>query len=318
MNRFSKNFAKGAVLLFCVLAFCSVAISGVEKEINREFQVSPGGMLSLESDIGSIKVVSGSGSVITVSVRMEARTSSEEKAEQLFDDFIIEFEQDGNNLNILAEYDGRRSLRSFFGSRRNHLKIEFIITVPSQYNVYLKTSGGSIHVGNLEGHVTAKSSGGSLVFDNIEGEVDGKTSGGNIELTSCTGSAEVKTSGGSILIGRVDGDVVAKTSGGNIKVEEVLGTIDARTSGGSVMARISRQPQNDCRLTTSGGNVTVYLAEDVNLNINAKTSGGRVKTTFPMKVSGSITKRSIDVSLNDGGPELYLRTSGGSIYLKSL
>jgi hypothetical protein len=52
------------------------------------------------------------------------------------------------------------------------------------------------------------------------------------------------------------------------------------------------------------------------LDVNAKTSGGRVHTDFPVSISGEINKSSMRGRMNGGGPELYLRTSGGSIYLK--
>lgn len=318
MKRSAPSIAKLGITLLCVLVLCSAVTAGIRKNIDRQFEVSAGGTLNLESEIGSIEVVSGSGKKVSVLVKLEASTSSEDRAEKLFEDFEIDFDQDGDDINIVAEYYGRRGVSGFFGMRKNRLKVKYTITVPSRFNVYLKTSGGSIQVGNLEGKVSARSSGGSLSFEDIIGEVIGKTSGGSIKLSSCIGPAELKTSGGSIYIGRVVGEVIAKTSGGNIEVEEVFGNIEAKTSGGSVMARISKQPDDDCYLTTSGGNVTVYLAENLNLDINAKTSGGRVKTKFPMKVSGSVSKRSLDISLNKGGPELYLRTSGGNIYLNEL
>jgi DUF4097 and DUF4098 domain-containing protein YvlB len=116
----------------------------------------------------------------------------------------------------------------------------------------------------------------------------------------------------------VKGNVVARTSGGGIHVDDVMGSIDARTSGGSVTARISRQPEDDCRLTTSGGSVTVSLAKDIRVDVDASTSGGRVSTDFPVTLRGEISKRSLRAKINGGGPELYLRTSGGSIHIREM
>ena len=52
--------------------------------------------------------------------------------------------------------------------------------------------------------------------------------------------------------------------------------------------------------------------------VNAGTSGGRVRTEFPVTIRGEISKRKLQAKINGGGPELYLRTSGGSIYLNEL
>ena len=123
---------------------------------------------------------------------------------------------------------------------------------------------------------------------------------------------------GSITIDRSGGSVVAKTSGGSVTVNEVLGSIEASSSGGSVKARISSQPLADCRLTTSGGRVEVSLAGPIAVDLDAKTSGGRVHLEMPVTIQGDVSKTRVRGSINGGGPQLYLRTSGGSIYVKEL
>ena len=50
--------------------------------------------------------------------------------------------------------------------------------------------------------------------------------------------------------------------------------------------------------------------------VDAHTSGGRINADFPLAIKGEISKNELKAELNNGGPELYLRTSGGSIYLK--
>jgi DUF4097 and DUF4098 domain-containing protein YvlB len=127
---------------------------------------------------------------------------------------------------------------------------------------------------------------------------------------------EVNTSGGSIRIGKVTGTVNAHTSGGSINVDEVLGTIRASTSGGSVSATISKQPEANCELSTSGGTVRVTLSKNLNLNLRAKCSGGSIHTGIPLTVQGEISKSHLEAKLNNGGPELFLHTSGGSVYLE--
>jgi hypothetical protein len=58
------------------------------------------------------------------------------------------------------------------------------------------------------------------------------------------------------------------------------------------------------------------MGGDIGVDVNARTSGGSVHTEFPVTVQGEIKRSRLDAKLNGGGPELYLRTSGGSIYLK--
>lgn len=325
-----------SMLIFTVIfALASTAcLYGIaEDSIEKTFQVRPGGELILETDYGSIEVNTANTNTLEVEVSREARTLNSSRAKQILEDFEVSFRQQGNTVYVTGEYD-RRGMGRLWNNMGKYVRIHFSVSIPREFNVDLKTRGGRISVDDLKGEVRSQTSGGSLDFRRIQGPVWGKTSGGSIKLTSCEGSAEVNTSGGSITIGDVRGDVYAHTSGGSIRVGEAKGNVDvstsggsisikevegsvkARTSGGSVTATITRQPESDCSLKTSGGTVTVYLAEGIGVDVNASSSGGRVYTDFPVMIQGEISKSELRAKINGGGPELYLHTSGGSVYIK--
>lgn len=292
------------------------AYGEIEKYIEKSFDVSSGGMLYISSNIGSIEV-SGQGSdKVKIEVFIEIDTRSEDKAEEIMEDFIVEFDQDGNDVIVDAEYYRPRS--SFWGNWRNRLKVKFVASVPEEYDVDLITGGGSITVMDLEGEIDVRTSGGGLNFEDINGPINGKTSGGGIDLIGCDGFIDIRTSGGGIDIEDTKGEVIAKTSGGSIHIDEIMGIIDASTSGGSIHAYISGQPEDDCRLTTSGGSITVKLDSEVGVYLDAATSAGHVETDFPIMTKGRIRKSSLRGQINDGGPELYLRTSAGSIRVREI
>lgn len=306
------NFLKFAVIMLAAafyLAACTPMMAETEDVINKSFDVSSGGTLIMDVDGASIEVETGSSDKVEIKVIRKARTSSKRKAEEIFEDYEIEFDQKENDVIIESDYHRGKKLFNW----GNRIRVKFIVTVPDKYHLDVKTSGGSIRAEDIEGDVKAKTSGGSLSFAHVKGELWGRTSGGSIKLQGCTGDADVKTSGGSIRIGKVKGEVTAITSGGSITVEEVKGTINAVTSGGSVKASISEQPQGDCKLKTSGGSVTVNLAEGIELDLEAKTSGGRVHVNLPVSIKGKVSKKYVKGELNGGGPLLYLKTSGGSI-----
>ncbi|MBN2415840.1 hypothetical protein JXO52_08350 [bacterium] len=307
------NIMRGVLLSLLVTA---AVAAGVDGDIHRSFSVSSGGLLEVEADLGSIQVVSGSRQNADIEIRFEQRRGSRSRFQDILSRIDVEFEQHGNNVYVKLD-TGQKGL-NFWNSFGKYVKVTFYVKVPEAFNLDLQTSGGSITVDDIEGKVEAKTSGGSLRFGTITGPVTGKTSGGSIALESCKGDADIHTSGGSISIGAVEGNVDATTSGGSISVDDVFGYIRAHTSGGSVNARIARQPERDCSLKTSGGTITVYMKRDIGVNVDASTSGGRVHTEFPVTVKGTVSKRSLHAKINDGGPELYLRTSGGSIYIKEM
>lgn len=310
---------KGVVgLLFILLFFLlitAVASAAIEETISKSYTVLPGGKLTVDTNRGSIKVEGKRGDTVDVEIIQNVRTASKRMAKDILDDFQVRFNQDGNNISIKAEYK-RNGFRSFFNRLANRLQVKFLITVPLEYDVDLHTSGGSISVLDLDGEILSKTSGGSLTFENITGDISGRTSGGGIKIGEINGDVNAHTSGGSIRIERVEGNIDVHTSGGSITIDEAMGAVKASTSGGSVKAYLSRQPEEDCRLTTSGGTITVYLDNDIGLDVDARTSGGRIHTDFPIKVYGTVSPRSLNAEVNGGGPQLYLRSSGGGIHLK--
>ena len=305
-----KTRSTPLLIVIFVLVASGFGFGNIEDTINKSFTVGSGGTLTLDTARGSIEVRGTEGGRVDLEVVREAKTSDASEAQEIFGYLRLDFKQTGNDVII-------KGIKTTESSRKlNKLRIKFILTVPLIYDVNLKTSGGSISVDDLEGMVDIMTSGGSLGLNNIKGSVTGKTSGGSIRIGKVGGDVKVNTSGGSIRIDQALGTVNAHTSGGGITVNEVMGQIQADTSGGSVKAHISQQPQSDCRLKTSGGSITVYLAEDIALNVDAETSGGSIHTDFPVTIQGKISKRELKAQINGGGPELYLHTSGGSIYIK--
>ncbi|HOT98371.1 MAG TPA: DUF4097 family beta strand repeat-containing protein [bacterium] len=324
----SKGFNTLIAVFTCIgLAVAAQARADIERTVQKNFPVSPGGWLYIDADLGTIEVTGGTGNQVELTLLETIDAPTDKAAENILKDLHLDFTATGNEVRVSARYDRDRFFK--WGNRR--LKLRFTVTLPRAFNVNLKTAGGSISVAELEGEVISKTSGGSLSFGKIIGPVKGNTSGGSITLESCKGKADVATSGGSISIGRVDGDVLAATSGGSIRiesakgrvqastsgggitVEEVAGEIDASTSGGSISAHITRQPAAPCRLATSGGSVNVSLAPGIKVDLNASTSGGRVRSEVDVLVKGEFGHTALRGQINGGGPELYLRTSGGNI-----
>ncbi len=313
-------------LAAAVLGFLTLsAQAAVDSPVRRTFNVAAGGTLFLDTDVGRVHVMPGAGGVI-VSVQRHAWS------QKALDRVHLTMTQQGNDVHVRAEVD---SMSRWF-SWGNDLDMSFDVTVPARYNVELKTSGGSVSVGDLHGFVHARTSGGSMRLAHIDGPVDAHTSGGDVHLDGASGNAVLHTSGGSVTAGdiggnvelkssggslhahRVGGTLLARTSGGSITIDEARNTIDAETSGGSIRASIAAQPRGDSRLSTSGGGIIVFLAPAVAVNLDAHTSGGGVQSDLPITVMGKISDDALSGKVNGGGPRLVLHSSGGGIHVRKL
>ncbi len=281
--------------------------AGITKTVESKFKAKNGGTLSVEIEKAAVYVKTHNNESIESKFIYDV-DGDEELASELIENYKVKFNDDGTNLEIEADYIGNS----------NKIKIKLEVTIPENYNVDIKTSGGSIYLDDLNGTAEAKTSGGSIKFGRISGNVIGKTSGGSIEVSDSNGDVVAKTSGGGITISKCNGSAEAYTSGGSIKIEEAHGTVNAKTSGGSIFAQLVADPKEDCSLSTSGGGITIELSKKINAYIDAKTSGGSVSTDFPVRVKGTMKRNELKGEINSGGPKLLLRTSGGRIQIREI
>jgi len=81
---------------------------------------------------------------------------------------------------------------------------------------------------------------------------------------------------------------------------------------------LTEQPLGDCRLETSGGRVTLSLAPGIGLDLDASSSGGGVDVDVPVEVIGRTSRTRLAGTVNGGGPQMRLRSSGGGVSVRSL
>ncbi len=268
------------------------ALSGTAtaSAIEETFEVSSGGKLVVEAQSAKLDVQGSDTDQLQV---MISRGSDD--ASEIEDDYTIEFSRQGGEVKLVVE---RRNNFSGWWTRSRSLHIE--VSLPDEFDVDLQTSGGSIDL------------------DGTSGNADLKTSGGTIRIGHVGGEIRARTSGGNISIDRAGSTVSAHTSGGRIEIDELHGAIDAQTSGGSIRVGIAGQPTADSTLKTSGGSVTVFVEPTIAVALDARTSGGRASSELPITVLGSASKDRLEGDINGGGPLLKLRSSGGSVSLRTL
>ncbi len=271
----------------------------ITRNVEKAFAVQPGGTFRAETSGGDITVHSAPGDQVRIVARQTIRAKTEAEADEILAKLELTLEQQGNDVVAKAKYPGRGGFT--FSGIWPPVSVSFEVTVPEQYHLDLRTSGGDIVAGNLQGKVAAHTSGGDVTLGRIDGEVQAHTSGGDIEVGGAAGAVKLHTSGGDIEIGAV------------------AATVDASTSGGDIQARFEGGPGADCSFRTSGGDVDVEVGAAAAFRLDASTSGGDVKTrnlTVAVE-SGGYGKSKLVGAVNGGGPLLKLRTSGGDIGVRA-
>lgn len=278
----------------------------------KSFTVSQGGKLEVVVRTGDIRISPWTKN----EVHVRADGIDEEDLDRL------RMTQSGNTVRV--EFRPRGGWDGWNGSPR------FEISIPAEFNVEMKTSGGDLEVtGGVNGRVEGSTSGGDIKLASVTGTVDLSTSGGDIRVGDISGNVKLSTSGGDIEMRKVDGEASVKTSGGDIKVDYVGKRLEAKTSGGDITigdvggeANVSTaggdvrvgKVSGDARLRTAGGNIVLRGASGV---VSAATAGGDIELE---NISGSIEAKTAGGDIRaelvpTGKGSSELKTAGGNIRL---
>ena len=312
MSYLSRIIATAGV----IAVFTASASAKIERVVEKSFQVQPGVHLKVSTAGGDIHIKSTSGSVVNVVAKEHIRAGSEADADELLKKLDLKIAQDGNEVVASASYES--GVGFHFGSWPP-VQVDFEISVPASASAELKTSGGDVVVGDLDGGLRAHTSGGDVKLGSIGGEIDASTSGGNVSLTEGRSSVKLSTSGGNVTVDHIVGPADLRTSGGDIRIDSVENTLTAQTSGGDVKAGFKGTLKGDCELSTSGGEVKATVSRDAGFHLDAATSGGEVNASgLTITIDRGGTGRSnLAGAVNGGGPLLKLRSSGGNIDIVS-
>lgn len=297
MDRIARSIA-----LFVVLFLLSFAagLSG-EKKFNQSFTVKPGGMLTLKTDAGSVRIEGTGGDRVEVHVEMVGR-------ERDLEDFVIRADETASGILVT----GKNTRGSRWWNWGSGLEISYAIRVPQSYNIDVNTAGGDVTIAGVSGKLNGGTSGGNITITSIRGDVQLETSGGDIKAESVQGLVKMETSGGNIRIAGVTGDVDVETSGGNISLSSVEGKVRAETSGGNIVMTV-KESNKGVFAETSGGNIDIRLPKDITATVDASTSGGDVICDYPITMSGKFSGSELRGTINGGGNKIYAHTSGGNI-----
>jgi len=303
----------GYLLLATIVA--APAFATIDRDVQKTFSVTPGGELSVETNGGPIELKASSKPQVEVTIHEHFRAGSDAEADQIAQKNLdVKLEQTSKGVTVKAkcQNDGGGFWNWF---SRSNVWVDVTVSVPTQYNAKLKTSGGGIRVEKLDGELDANTSGGPIDMGKIDGKINAITSGGGIKLDEGTGDTKLSTSGGPIHVGKCSGNVNLDTSGGGIHVDSAAGALHADTSGGGIHVNFVAALTGDSSLETSGGGIEVSLPKDTRAHVDASTSGGDVQLDgLELTIeSGKVNSSSLKGNLAGGGPTLRLRTSGGGI-----
>jgi DUF4097 and DUF4098 domain-containing protein YvlB len=269
------------ILTLAVVLFLAAPLASAER-VEKKFSVGRGGTLDVDIETGGDVIVTGSGGS-QVSVFADLK-------EYYADEVDLVIESSGNTVQISTTDKRHR--------RRSSTSFIFEVSVPSEFNVTINSSGGDVRIESVEGEFRGETMGGDLVLRGIRGEVNLRTMGGDVDLRDAIVDGSLSTMGGDLTLELVEGDLKTSTMGGDVTLSDVSGDVDAETMGGDVSSRHAGNrargsADGAVRLKTMGGEVSVDEAPE---GADVETMGG-------------------DITVRSAGEFVKAHTMGGDIEL---
>jgi DUF4097 and DUF4098 domain-containing protein YvlB len=142
-----------------------------------------------------------------------------------------------------------------------------------------------------------------------------ETVNGDVAVTGVFASARLETTNGTVSAEGVKGPLDASTTNGGIRVSGQEGKLSAETTNGGI--RLDRLTFKDgLRAETTNGSITLAIEspEKVNATLRAETTNGHISVDFPITLKNlHQSRRRIEAQIGQGGPEISLATTNGSI-----
>ena len=148
---------------------------------------------------------------------------------------------------------------------------------------------------------------------NCSGHIKLNTSGGSLHLSDLDGTINAQTSGGSVEASTIKGELTTGTSGGSLRFNNMFCSLNASTSGGSIHVEM-KELGKYLTLDNSSGNIDLELPKGKGIDIDLMADKIRYNQLNNF-TGGSATEKHVTGSLNGGGIPVKLTAGSGTINL---
>jgi TonB family protein len=254
---------------------------------------SDGLTLRLTTDLGSVRIVSlepGAAQVVRYTVHIET-DARQPQAQSLLDHYALQAKSTASGVEI----NGSLPAQFAHSSSSAQFWVQYVVAVPSGYNVEVNTGAGDIETQEIGGTANLLTQGGNIRTGRIgfrgphrvsAGHPIAKleTEGGHIQMMDVAGDTSAFTAGGHINAGNISGDATLRSGGGHIRAGQIGGRAQLETDGGNISVG---QAENFVSVRTGGGQIDFG---EVRGSVHAQTGGGGIRVMYvsgPMEVESS-------------------------------
>ena len=296
------------------------------EKFTQSYKVGDGAALDLSQLSGDIRVTGVSGSEIKIEATKRVRHRDPEEAKRLLAALRIEVNNFNGRVEVRTIYPRRGSPGSNFGNNIS-ASVDYVISVPADAAVALKSISGDISVTAVKGEVRAETVSGDVNVSGTPNVAIAKTISGDVtaQNVSTQTTLVLSTISGSVLgTGLKVRALEAGSVSGNVRL---IGTdverLEARSISGNIEFEAPLTKGGRYEFTSHSGTVRITMSGGTGFELDADTFSGSVRTDVPvtLRAMGRTDQnrrgstRAIRGSYGDASAYLSVRSHSGSVII---
>src|SRR5687767_10858426 len=293
------------------------------EKVTQTIKVGDGAVLDLSHLAGDVRVTGGGGSEIRIEATKRVRHRDAAEGKRLLDLLRVDINNFNNRVEVRTIYPRRT------GTRGNSLSasVDYVIAVPVNAAVAVKSVSGNIFVTNVRGEVRAEAVSGDVniggtpnvaVAKTVSGDVLARDIGTQSALVLSTVSGTVIGTGlkvRTLEAGSVSGDV--RLTGSQVE------RLEARSVSGNIDFDAPLAKGGRYEFTSHSGNVRIVLSGNTGFELDADTFSGSVRSDVPVTLRSvgqsdrerRGSTRAIRGTYGDASAILSVRSHSGSVVI---
>jgi DUF4097 and DUF4098 domain-containing protein YvlB len=246
--------------------------------------------LKVENAAGNVTVTGADVKSVQVKAVKTAYDSSQARADAEVKTIQYSIKQDGNTVTLTYE------LPPSMNFSNNVNTVSFIVTVPSQTAVDIKSSTGKVSVTGVDGQVSIGNKFGDISAEKVDGALDAQTNSGAIDVSSVNadrGNVKLNSGFGTISMSQVSGtNITAESNSGKLDLKNVRSTKEMSLSSDFGNVKFDQGSAASLSITTKSGSIDIS---------SVKVDGALVvKNDFGNINLEQVDAKSYDLQTNSG------------------